>query len=53
MIDRLIEDGRHYGMEKNVEKTRIMRISTKPSAVHIAVGKNSRIMWNISITWLA
>jgi len=37
MIDRLIEDGRHYGMEKNVEKTRIKRISPKPSAVQITV----------------
>jgi hypothetical protein len=23
MIDRLIEDGEHYGMENNVERTRI------------------------------
>jgi hypothetical protein len=26
MIDRLIEIGRHYGMEMNVEKTKVMRI---------------------------
>jgi len=37
MIDRLIEDGRYYRMDKNVENTRIMRISTKPSAVQITV----------------
>jgi hypothetical protein len=27
MIDRLIEIGRSYGMEKNVEETNVMRIS--------------------------
>jgi hypothetical protein len=27
MIDKLIEIGRCYGMEKNVEKTKVMRIS--------------------------
>jgi len=37
MVDRLTEDGRHYEMEKNVEKTRIMGISAKPSAVQIRV----------------
>jgi hypothetical protein len=26
MIDRLIEVGRRYGMEMNVEKTKVMRI---------------------------
>jgi len=27
MIDKLIETGRYYGMEMNVEKTKEMRIS--------------------------
>jgi len=27
MIDKLIETGRYYGMETNVEKTKVMRIS--------------------------
>jgi hypothetical protein len=27
MVDRLIEIGRRYGMEMNVEKTKVMRIS--------------------------
>jgi hypothetical protein len=31
MVDRLIEIGRHYGMEMNVEKTKVMRISRQPS----------------------
>ena len=33
MIDKLIEIGRGYGMEMNVEKTRVMRIfkTTIPS----------------------
>ena len=27
MIDKLIETGRYYGMEMNVEKTKVIRIS--------------------------
>jgi len=30
MIDKLIETGRYYGMEINVEKTKLMRISRQP-----------------------
>ena len=37
MIDKLIEIGRCYGMEMNVEKTKIMRISRKPSPVTIMI----------------
>jgi hypothetical protein len=29
MTDKLIETGRCYGMEKNVEKTKVTRISRK------------------------
>jgi hypothetical protein len=31
MTDRLIQVGRHYGMETNVEKTTVMRIKNKPT----------------------
>ena len=31
MTDRLSEIGRYYGMEMNVEKTKVMRISKQPS----------------------
>ena len=31
MIDKLIEIGSCYGMEMNVEKTKVMRISRQPS----------------------
>ena len=34
-IDKLIEIGRCCGMEMNVEKTKVMRISRQPSAVTI------------------
>jgi hypothetical protein len=30
MIDKLIEIGRRYGMEMNVEKTKVIRISRQP-----------------------
>jgi retron-type reverse transcriptase len=33
MIDKLIEIGRCYGMEMNVEKTKLMRISKQPFQV--------------------
>ena len=37
MIDELIESGRYYGMEMNVEKTKVMRISRQPSPVKITI----------------
>ena len=37
MIDKLIEIGRCYGMEMNVEKTKVMRISRQPSPVMIMI----------------
>ena len=37
MIDKLIEIGRCYGMEMNVVKTKIMRISRQPLPVKIMV----------------
>jgi hypothetical protein len=37
MIDRLIEIGRRYGMEMNVEKTKVMRISRQPSPMKIMI----------------
>ena len=37
MTDKLIEIGRCYGMEMNVEKTRVMRISRQPLPVKIII----------------
>jgi hypothetical protein len=37
MIDRLIEIGRFYGMEMNVEKSKVMRILRQPSPVTIVI----------------
>jgi hypothetical protein len=37
MIGTLIEIGRSYGMEMNVEKTELMRISRQPSPVTIMI----------------
>ena len=39
MIDKVIEIGRCYGMEMNVEKTKVMRISRQPSPVTIMIGQ--------------
>ena len=37
MIDKLMETGRYYGMEMNLEKTKVMRISRQPSPVTITI----------------
>jgi hypothetical protein len=37
MIDKLIEIGRRYGMEMNVQKTKVMRISRQPFPVKIII----------------
>ena len=37
MIDKLIEIGRCYGMEMNVKKTKVMRISRQPFPVKIMI----------------
>ena len=42
MIDKLTEIGRCYGMEMNVEKTKVMRISKQPFPVETDRPKTSR-----------
>jgi hypothetical protein len=37
MIDRLIEIGRCCGMEINVERTKVIRISKQPSPIQIKI----------------
>ena len=44
MIDKLIETGRYYGMEMNVEKTKVMRISRQPFAVTVTI---DQINWRM------
>ena len=39
MIDKLIEVGRCYGMEINVERTKVMRISRQTSPVKIMINQ--------------
>jgi hypothetical protein len=39
MSNKLIEFGRCYGMEMNVDKTKVMRISRQPSPVTIMIGQ--------------
>jgi hypothetical protein len=52
MTERLSETGRCYGMEMNVEKPKVMRISRQPTPLHIIIVNNSQIMWNISTIWV-
>jgi hypothetical protein len=40
MIDKLIEIGRCYGMEMNVVKTKVMRISRQPITVKLMTDQN-------------
>jgi hypothetical protein len=37
IINKLIEIGRCYGMEMNVEKTKVMKISRQPSPITITI----------------
>ena len=41
MIDKLTEIGRCYGMEMNVGKTKVMRISRQPTPVTIKIDQNN------------
>jgi hypothetical protein len=40
IIDRLIEITVYYGMELNVEKTKVMRIPKLPSAIQFMIDQN-------------
>ena len=52
MIDNLIEIGGCYGMEMNVEKTKVMRISRQPFPVKIMIDqKQLENVENLNI-WL-
>jgi len=53
MTDKLTETGRCYGMEMNVEKTKIMRISRQPFPVKIMIDQNNYSMWNLLNIWVA
>jgi len=41
MIDKLIETGRRYRMEINVEKSKVMRISRQPFPVKIMINQTN------------
>ena len=41
VCDKLIEIGRCYGMEMNLEKTKVMRISRQPLPVKIMIDQNN------------
>ena len=53
MIDKLIEIGGCYGMEMNVEKTKVVRISRQPFPVNIMIDQNNQRMWNLLNIWVA
>jgi hypothetical protein len=46
-IDKLIEIGRCYGMEMNVEKTEVMRISRQPLPVKIMIDLYGAEIWTL------
>ena len=53
MIDKLIEIRSCYGMEMNVEKTKVLRISRQTSPVTIMIDQNNWRMWNVLNIWVA
>ena len=42
IIDKITEIGRCYGMEMNVEKTKVIRISRQPFPVTIMIDQKTR-----------
>jgi hypothetical protein len=46
--DRLTGTGRCYGMEMNVEKSKVTRISWQPSPAQNMIAQKQLRMWNIS-----
>ena len=51
MINKLIEIGSCYGMEMNVEKTKVVRISRQPSPVTIMIDQKQ--LENVINIWVA
>jgi hypothetical protein len=47
IIDRLTETGRCYGMEINVEKTKVLIISMQPSPIQTMMDQKQPRMWHI------
>ena len=47
MGERQNKTGRCYGMEINVKKTKVMRMSRQPSPIQIQIYENSQRIWNI------
>ena len=47
IIDKLIEIGSCYGMEMDLEETKVMKISRQPSPVTIMIDQNNWRMWNV------
>jgi hypothetical protein len=48
MTESLIEIGRCYGMEINVEKSQVLRISSSPYPIQIMTDQKQVRMWNVS-----
>jgi hypothetical protein len=53
MTDRLTVAGGYYGMEMNMIKTKVMRISRQLSTIKIMIDQNNKRTWNISNPWVA
>jgi hypothetical protein len=47
MTDKPTEIGRSYGMEMNVDKTKVMRNSTQPFPVKLMIDQTNWRMWNL------
>ena len=53
MTEKLIETGRSYGMEMNVGKTKVMRISRQPFPVKIMIDQNQLENVDLLNIWVA
>jgi hypothetical protein len=53
MTDKVNETRRCYGIEMKVEKTKVMKISIKPSPVQFITNEKNRKICNISTVSVA
>jgi hypothetical protein len=53
MIQKLTETGRCYGMEMDVEKTKVMRISRQSSILQTVIDQNNWRTQTTSTIWVA
>lgn len=53
MMSRIVEAGNRYGMENNIDKSKVMRISKRKEPLRLTIENRKLDTWIISNTWEA